>query len=304
MLSNRPHIVLLGGSGQVGRALRHALEGQWPLTVLDRMSADLARPHAVVESVRGYRPDVIINAAAYTAVDRAEQQPELAYTVNATTPGILADMAHASGAAFIHYSSDYVFDGGKSGPYLETDAPAPLSLYGRSKLAGDVAVAAACSRHFILRTSWVYSTHGSNFLKTILRLGEERDELRIVADQVGAPTSARLIASVTASLLTRMFDAATDAAPWGLYNVAPTGEASWYSYACHVLTKAREMGWPIRLLPEAVHAISSSEYPVAAVRPANSRLDTRKLRKVLGIELPQWESDVDQTLHALHSMNQ
>ena len=300
MHDGRPDVLLFGANGQVGRAVLRALDSQWRVTALDRASADLNDAARLRDVVARERPDVIINAAAYTAVDGAEQEEALAHAVNATAPGILARAAHECGAAVIHYSSDYVFDGRKCAPYNETDATAPLSVYGRSKLAGDTAVAAACPRHIIIRAAWLYSTHGSNFLKTILRLAAERDELRVVVDQVGAPTSARLVADVTVLFMARMIDSETQPAPWGLYNVAPTGETSWYDYARYVLTRADAMGWPLKLRAESLTPITAGEYPVAATRPANSRLGTQKLRSALGLELPPWDADIDATLHALH----
>ncbi len=301
MRSAPSRILVFGSNGQVGHEISSALAGFGQLTLLDRAHGDLSHPESLRAIVRHYQPDIVVNAAAYTAVDRAESEPELAHTVNAVAPGVLAEEAQASGACLVHYSTDYVFDGEKRGSYAETHATGPLSVYGRTKLLGELAIARICQRHVIFRTSWVFGAHGSNFLKTMLRLAAERESLRVVADQFGAPTSARLIATITGRFLEKALSSRDDNASWGLYHLAAAGEASWYSYAQHVLACGHELGMPLRATPDSVVPISAAEYPVAAPRPANSRLDTTKLRTALDIELPDWRDDVAMTIHALHS---
>ena len=270
------------------------------VTALDRAGADLSKPETLRAIVRRHRPDVIVNAAAYTAVDRAESEPDLAQLVNAVAPAILAEEAQALGACLVHYSTDYVFDGTKSGSYAETDATAPLSVYGRSKLLGEANIAGACHRHVIFRTSWVFGAHGSNFLKTILRLAAERESLRVVADQFGAPTSARLIATITGKFLEQAMSRDPETG-WGVYHLAPSGETNWYAYARHIIESGHRLGLPLVATADSVKPISTVEYPVAAPRPSNSRLDTSKLRSWLDVDLPDWRRDVTQTIHELHS---
>lgn len=292
-------VLVLGAAGQVGRALTTsnelALLGR--VVAVDRAAVDLTDVAALRSMVRAHNPRVIVNAAAYTAVDRAEQEPALAEAVNATAPAVLAEEAESLGAALVHYSTDYVFDGTKAGAYVEEDVPDPLSVYGRTKLAGERAVAAACRRQLTLRTSWVFSEHGANFPRTMLRLASEREHLRVVADQWGAPTSASLLARVTAELLRAMRDAAPGDARWGTYHVAAAGETNWHAYARLVVEAGHGAGLPLRTRPEDVVPIRSSEYPVAATRPANSRLDTSKVRANFpGVSLPHWTEGVRDTL--------
>lgn len=292
-------ILVLGAHGQVGHELPRALYAIGQVVALDRTGADLAAPESLRAVVRQRRPDVIVNAAAYTDVERAEGEPDLANTVNALSPRVLAEEAQAIGACLVHYSTDYVFDGRKASAYDETDAPNPLSTYGRSKLAGERAVAAVCARHLILRTSWVFGAHGANFLKTMLRLAAERDSLSVVADQVGAPTGAALIADVTARALRTVAQVSERDARWGLHHLAASGFTSWHGYAQHVIGRARELGMSLRATPETIRAISTAEYPTAATRPANSRLCTARLRAAFGLELPDWTCGVDQVLDQL-----
>jgi dTDP-4-dehydrorhamnose reductase len=301
MASSRPstRVLLLGGSGQVGHELRGTLPSLGELTIVPRSEADLSKPESLRAVLRAYQPRVVVNAAAYTAVDRAEGEPELAHSVNAVAPGVLAEEAEALGALMVHYSTDYVFDGRKPEPYDESDTPNPLSVYGRSKLEGERRVASACRRHLILRTSWVLGAHGENFLKTILRLAAEREALRVVSDQRGAPTSAALIAEATAALIHEMRGARAADARWGIYHLASAGDTTWYEYASYAIGRARRLGWPLRTGPEAIVAIRSDEYPTPAVRPANSRLDTSRLRREFGVSLPEWTSGIDQTLQQL-----
>ncbi len=297
-------ILVLGAHGQLGHELPLALSDLGHVIALDRSGADLAAPESLRGVVRQRRPDVIVNAAAYTAVDRAESEPDLAYTVNAVSPGVLAQEAVAVGACLVTYSTDYVFDGRKETAYEESDAPNPLSAYGRTKLAGERAVAEACPRHLILRTSWVVGVHGANFLKTILRLAAERDSLRVVADQHGAPTAAALIADVTVRALQTLLQASERDARWGLYHLAAAGETTWHGYARHVISRARELGMALKAAPDTVAAIPTAEYPTPAKRPANSRLCTARLRAAFSVELPDWTQGVDHVLEQLRAKEQ
>lgn len=290
-------ILLVGKGGQVGRELEPRLADVGDLVALDRAAADLERPAELAAAVRRERPDVIVNAAAYTAVDRAEGEPERARLVNAIAVGELAAVAAGLDATLVHFSTDYVFDGTKAGPYVETDEPHPLSVYGRTKLEGEAAVAASGCRHWILRTTWVYASHGHNFVRTMLRLAGERDELRVVDDQFGAPTSARLIAAVTADAVGRLADGPALAS--GLYHLTPHGETTWCRFARAILGAARRGGAPLRCPPENVVAITTAEYPLPARRPANSRLDTTKLETALNIRLPEWQDDVSPVVAAV-----
>jgi len=292
-------ILLTGRNGQLGFELRRALAPLAEVIALDSRTCDLADVNAVRRWVRDVRPAIIVNAAAYTAVDRAEGESDAAYAVNATAPGVLAEEAAALGALMIHYSTDYVFYGNKlSGAYDEEDIPCPLSVYGASKLAGEQAVMAACQRHLILRTSWVVGVHGNNFAKTMLRLAAERDRLNVVADQWGAPTSAALLADVTAHLL-RQHSVREEGFPYGLYHVTAGGETNWHQYACHVIEYARAAGSHLRVPPEAIHPIPTSEYPTPARRPQNSRLSTRKFQDTFGLRLPDWQDGVNHILEQL-----
>jgi dTDP-4-dehydrorhamnose reductase len=289
-------LLVLGAGGQVGHELTRALRGLGAVIALDRTGADLAIPESLRAVVRHHRPSVIVNAAAYTAVDRAESEPDLAQTVNAMSPGVLAEEAEALGACLVQYSTDYVFDGAKHAPYDERDAPNPLSVYGRSKLAGEAAAARKCRRLLILRTGWVMGGHGSNFLKTVLRLAADQESLRVVADQFGAPTSATLIAEVTALVLRAMSSARAGDPRWGVYHLTADGETTWHEYARHVIGRARQLGIPLRATPDSVTAITTAEYPTPARRPANSRLSSDRLRATFGVELPDWRRGVDEVL--------
>jgi dTDP-4-dehydrorhamnose reductase len=291
-------IVLLGATGQLGRELATRLPATGEVMVCDRAVVDLERPEDVVALLARERPRAIVNAAAYTAVDLAESEPDRARLVNATAVAAIAAEAARQDAVFIHYSTDYVFDGTAPGCYRETNEPRPLSVYGATKLAGERAVAAAGGRHYVFRTSWVYAPHGTNFLRTILRLAGERDALAVVADQRGVPTSAALIAAITAEVLERAA-APARAVPAGLYHLAPGGETTWHGYAQFVLEVARETGLPLRAGPEAVRPLMTSEYPTAARRPANSRLCTVKLETALARRLPSWEDGVRAAVAAL-----
>ena len=275
-------ILLTGAAGQLGRELKRSLACLGEVIARDRQQLDLAQADALRDTVRAAAPTVIVNAAAYTAVDKAEAEPAAADAINALAPAILAEEAKRLGALLIHYSTDYVFDGSKAAPYTEDDTPAPLSAYGRSKRAGELAIAAADSRHLIFRTSWVYGLHGANFMKTMLRLGRERSELRVIGDQFGAPTWTRHLADVTALILARR------EIPNGLYHLAAAGETSWHGYAEAIFAEAQRAGL-IDKTP-VVHRIASANYPLPAPRPANSRLDCAKFRRDFGLALPDWRT--------------
>jgi len=277
------NILLTGVKGQVGWELQRSLASLGEVVAVDREDMDLADAAAIHTKVRELAPRVIVNPAAYTAVDRAESEPEGARLINAVAPGILAEAALRCGAILVHYSTDYVFDGSKDSAYLEDDAPHPLNVYGATKLAGEAAIRAAGVRHLILRTSWVYGLRGGNFLLTMQRLMRERTELKIVDDQIGAPTWSRLIAEATAQILAQCLSPARGAdrpEPWGTYHLTCGGETSWYGFAAAI---AELGGYPTRLTP-----IPSLDYPTPARRPANSRLDNAKLARVFGLRLPHW----------------
>lgn len=290
-------ILLFGCNGQVGSELQKTLQPLGKIVALDLNSSefcgDFTKPEAIAETIRRVKPDVIVNAAAYTAVDKAESEPDLAFLINAQTPGILAQEAEKVGAWLIHYSTDYVFDGSGDQPWKETDAPNPLNVYGASKLQGERNIAANCSKHVILRTSWVYGAQGANFAKTMLRLAQERESLSVVDDQIGVPTGAKLLAELTASIIPRLMQ---DASLAGLYHAVAAGETSWYGYARLVIDSARRQGVAIRVKDESIRPVGSGQFPTPAKRPANSRLDTGKLREAFSQELPPWEAGVKQML--------
>ena len=275
-------ILLTGRNGQVGWELAHTLAPLGEVIALDRGGLDLGVPDQIVSVVRSVRPDVLVNAAAYTAVDRAESEPDAAYAINAAAVAILAEEAKRVRALLIHYSTDYVFDGTKSTPYIEEDRPNPLNAYGSSKLAGEKAIHDIGGAHLILRTSWVYAARGKNFFLTILRLLKEKDELRVVSDQIGAPTSARGLAEATAELLRRHGAAALGDAS-GIYHATASGSTSWHGFAKEIARLERPDS-PVRIVP-----IASSEYPTPAQRSKNSRLSNEKLLRGFGIMLPKWE---------------
>lgn len=280
------NILLTGVNGQVGWELHRTLATLGQITAPTRQQMDLADPDSVRATIRGVRPQLIVNPAAYTAVDRAESEPELARAVNAIAPAVMAEEAARVGAAMIHYSTDYVFDGSKTGAYTEDDIPNPLGVYGQTKLAGEDAIRAAGIPYLILRTSWVYGLRGGNFLLTMQRLFRERDQLRIVADQYGAPTWSRLIAEATAQIVAQQPFAEGRQGCSGIYNMSCAGRTSWHQFASAILnlTATPEAQRP-ELLP-----IASTDYPTAAKRPANSVLAGDKLWRSFGIALPAWES--------------
>jgi dTDP-4-dehydrorhamnose reductase len=292
-------ILLFGKDGQIGWELQRALAPLGEVVALGRadrapIAGDLRDPDAVAAAVRRVAPQWVVNAAAYTAVDRAETESDLAHVVNATAVGALARAAHAANAWLVHYSSDYVFDGSAATPWREDDPTGPLGAYGRSKLAGEELVRASGCRHLILRTSWVFAARGTNFVRTMLKLARERDSLRVVADQVGAPTGAELLADVTAHAMRR-----AEPQLAGTYHVAAGGEASWHAVARHAIARARERGAQLRVVDDAIAAIPSAAYPQAARRPANSRLDTTKLRSTFDLALPPWQAGVDRVVDEL-----
>lgn len=293
-------ILLLGANGQVGWELQRALAPLAELLACDRSSGNLEDLVALQALLRRERPTIIVNAAAYTAVDQAESDVARARLVNAEAVAVLAHYAAANDAWLVHYSTDYVFDGQAPDAYRETAATAPLSIYGQTKLEGEQAIQASGCRHLILRTSWVYAARGGNFAKTMLRLAGEREQLRVVADQIGAPTSAELIADVTAQCLGRIIhEPALAAQASGIYHLVAGGETSWHGYAQFVIGTAGQLGLPLKASVEQVLPISASEYPVPAPRPANSRLNTEKLRSTFGLLLPPWQTHVTRLLHEL-----
>ena len=283
-------MLLTGKNGQVGFELQRALAPLGEVHAVDSSDCDLANADALRALVRHVQPQVIINPAAYTAVDKADEQADLAMAINGIAPGVMGEEAARLGASVIHYSTDYVFDGNKDAPYIEADRPTPISAYGRSKLAGETALQEATDRHVILRTSWVVGAHGNNFAKTMLRLAAERDSLNVVNDQHGAPTPAALLADLTAHLIRQLQQSGSSTFPFGLYHLAASGETSWYEYARFVLACAEHNG-PGTLQVKAgdVCPIDSSRYPTRASRPANSRLDTQKFQQTFGLRLPPWQ---------------
>ncbi len=287
-----PHILLLGKSGQIGSVLQVRLADRGIIFAPDRKACDLANVDQLRDVIRGVQPNIIINAAAYTAVDKAEEDAEGCFSANAIAPGVIAEEAEALGARLIHYSTDYVFDGAKKAAYTEEDIPSPLNVYGRAKLAGDRAIFAATDNHTIVRVGWVYGLAGHNFAKTILRLAAERDELRIVDDQVGAPTSAEFIAEVT----TRIVDCCGHDAGKGrgVFNLAPSGRVSWHGYAVELIREAKRRGWPLRVEEDMIIPITSEQYRTVAARPKNSLLDTRKIRQAFDLDLPAWQVHLKQ----------
>jgi dTDP-4-dehydrorhamnose reductase len=294
-----PRILLTGKNGQVGFELQRALAPLGEVVAVGTADGDLSDAHAIRALMRRVQPQLVVNPAAYTAVDKAESDVEKARAVNAIAPGILGEEAVRLGAAVIHYSTDYVYEGSKQGLYVETDAVAPQSVYGQTKLDGEQALQAATPRHLILRTSWVVGAHGGNFAKTMLRLAGDRDELKVVADQFGAPTSASLIADVTAHIARQMLRDGADDFPFGIYHLAAAGETSWHAYAQYVIGEAIGMGKPLKATPERVLPIPASSYPTPAKRPQNSRLDTHKLRQTFGLHLPHWQDGVKHILQQI-----
>jgi dTDP-4-dehydrorhamnose reductase len=287
-------ILLTGKNGQVGDALASALRNT-PHQVIAVGSAncDLAKPSAIRKLIQSTEPDVIINPAAYTAVDRAESEPDLAHSINAQAPEVMAAELRKTGGLLIHFSTDYVFDGMSTSPYTELDNPNPQSVYGQTKLQGEQAITASGVNHIILRTSWVFSTRGNNFLKTILRLAAKRDELEVVNDQFGTPTSARFLAQTVWRILN------SKGQNGGIYHCSCDGRTSWYDYAQFALESALNLGVPIKLQPNRLTPVPATQYPSPAMRPLNSVLDCAKLENTLKIGSPHWQTEVQQTIQTL-----
>jgi len=293
-------LLLLGKNGQVGWELQRSLAALGEVVALDRSSTelcgDLSDLDGLARTVREVRPDVIVNAAAYTAVDKAESEPDAARAINSLAPEVLAREAQRLGAWLVHYSTDYVFDGSGDRPWEEGDPTAPLNVYGQTKLEGERLVAAQCERHLILRTSWVYGARGGNFIRTMLRLAQERERLTVIDDQFGAPTSAELLADVTALALYRLSLNQAGDSDAGIYHVAAGGETSWNGYAKHLIATARQLRPDLSIMAVEVAAVSSDAFVTAARRPKNSRLNTAKLQSAFGLTLPPWQQGVDRVL--------
>ncbi len=296
--ANPPRILILGSAGQLGRELGKSFAGLGPITALDRASVDLADPAQIRAAVRRAAPQIILNAAAYTAVDRAESEPDLARAINADAPRILAEEARDLHALLVHYSTDYVFDGSKTSPWIETDTPHPLNVYGASKLAGEQAVQNVGGGFLIFRTSWVYGPHGNNFLLTMLRLGREQSRLSIVDDQIGAPTTAGELARATHAVVAGILAGRCGApAHWsGLYHMTCGGSVSWFGFAQAIFARAAAM---FAFKPPQLVPISTSGFPRPAVRPANSVLSNARLHSRFGLQLAPWESALDEALRLL-----
>jgi len=292
-------ILLTGKNGQVGFELQRALAPLGEVCAVDQPDCDMADRQAIRRLVRSVQPDIIINPAAYTAVDKAETEPELAHAVNVVAPGVFGEEAAKLGAWVVHYSTDYVFDGMKAGAYTEDDATNPQNVYGRTKKDGEIALQQSGARSLIFRTSWVVGAHGKNFAKTILRLAGERDHLTVVADQYGAPTSAALLADVTAQVVRQKQREGEDGFPFGLYHLVAGGETNWCDYARFIVSEALAAGRSLKLLPDAIQPIPTSDYPTPAKRPANSRLDTGKFRRTFDMELPHWQSGAGHILQQI-----
>jgi dTDP-4-dehydrorhamnose reductase len=299
--STSMNILLLGKDGQVGWQLQHSLAPLGRLVACGRAECDLADPEQIRSIVRETKPSVIVNATAYTAVDKAEAEPELAQRINALAPGLLAEEARRLGALLVHYSTDYVYDGRKATAYVESDATAPQSVYGRSKLAGEEAIRSVGGKSLIFRTSWVFGEHGGNFVKTILRLARDKENLSVVDDQVGAPTPAELIATVTGLVLAMLQCGRGLAAGENrLYHLAAARPVSWCEFARTIVDlAARQPGFALRLKPELIRAIATREYPTPAARPANSRLDCSALENDFALLMPDWQPALERVLQAL-----
>ena len=290
-------ILLLGANGQVGWELQRSLSPLGELIALDRHNTDfcgdLTDLKGIAETVKRVVPDVIVNAAAYTAVDKAESDSEIAHLVNAAAPGVLAEAANAAGALLVHYSTDYVFDGSGSKPWVETDLTGPLNVYGKTKLEGEQRIASQCARHLIFRTSWVYAARGGNFAKTMQRLAQERETLNVINDQFGAPTGADLIADVTAHAISHVQRKQGDA---GLYHLAASGETTWFDYAKYVVDQSIRAQTAPEIIVKTINSVATSAFPTAAQRPHNSRLNTAKLQQTFGLRLAPWQQGVARML--------
>lgn len=298
-------ILLFGRNGQVGWELQRSLASLGELVALGSqresnlqvdgfaLHGDFMQPEGLIETIQAVRPDVIVNAAAYTSVDKAETDVSEARMINSEAVSVLAQEAERNGATLVHYSTDYVFDGNGQQPWRESDATGPLNVYGQTKLEGELAIQQYCGRHLIFRTSWVYAARGENFAKTMLRLGKEREALAVINDQHGAPTGAELIADITAHAIRELNK---EPALAGLYHLVAGGETTWHGYASHLLECARKAGVAIRVTSEAIAPVPSSAFPTPAIRPGNSRLDTSKLQRSFDVRLPDWQVGVDRML--------
>ena len=293
-------ILILGKNGQVGHALEEAFSGELQCHAFDANGADLADEKKLRKLIGEIKPAVIINAAAFTAVDRAEEDEVTAYRVNARGPQIIGEEAHKLAAAVIHFSTDYVFDGKKKTPYKEADRTNPLNIYGASKLQGEMLLTKACPRSIILRTSWVVGEHGNNFLKTILKLAHERELLRVVDDQVGAPTSARLLSEMSLMLVKQLIPEGGKDFPFGTYHLTARGQTSWCGYAKFVIAEALAQGATLKVTPDLVHPIKTSEYKTLAKRPLNSRLDSTLFETTFGVTLPHWQEAVFAIINSIY----
>ncbi|SFP43653.1 dTDP-4-dehydrorhamnose reductase [Ralstonia sp. NFACC01] len=296
-LRSLPSVLITGCNGQIGFELRRRLAPVGRVVALDRAACDLSQTDAIRKAMRTFRPDIVVNAAGYTDVDKAEADAELAFAINSTAVGVLAQECVALQCLLIHYSTDYVFDGNKQLPYVETDVANPGSIYGKSKLAGEEAIARSEVRALTLRTGWVAGAHGDNFVKRILKQGCCQQTLSVVADRFGTPTTAPRIANVTADLVRKYCEFEDQRSfPFGLYHLAASGQTDWHTYAVEILTCARARGIALRAQPEQVIAVSAMEYPRVAPRPRNSCLDATKIQRVFGIQLPEWKIDVHDVL--------
>jgi dTDP-4-dehydrorhamnose reductase len=304
-------ILLTGKNGQVGFELQRSLAPLGEIVPVDQADCDLSNPDAIRQLVQTVKPDIIVNPAAHTAVDKAESEPALAQAINGVAPGIFGEEAAKLGALVVHYSTDYVFEGSKAGFYTEDDIPNPQSVYGKTKYAGEQALAASGARHLTFRTSWVFGAHGANFAKTMLRLAGEREGMKVVADQFGAPTSAALLADVTAQILGQYLRRTASPGkgipsghpdfPYGLYHLVAAGKTNWHEYAQAVVMAAQAAGRPLKLGPDDIQAITTAEYPLPAPRPANSCLDTTRLRETFRLTLPGWRQGLQHVMTQLLS---
>ena len=292
-------VLLTGCHGQLGFELQRSLAPVAEVIAIGREECDLSDASALRELIQAIRPDGIINPAAYTAVDKAESEIDLARKINTDAPRVIGEEAARCGAFVIHYSTDYVFEGTGIGFYKETDTPHPQNIYGQTKYDGEQALRDACPRSLVMRTSWVVGAHGGNFAKTMLRLASERESLSVVADQYGAPTSAALLADITAQLVGRIREQGEQAFPYGVYHVAASGVTNWHAYAQFVIAEAIRAGKTMKVLPENIQPISTAEYPVPAKRPANSRLDTTLFRNTFNLRLPDWQQGVAHVLQQI-----
>lgn len=290
------NILIFGRNGQVGTELQRTLRPLGDLTLAGRSEVDFSRPETLRAFLATCNPEAIVNAAAYSHVDKAEDEPNLARAINVESVGVLADYARARGIWLIHYSTDYVFDGASTFPYAESDATNPLGVYGQTKRDGEAAIAASGCRHLIFRTSWLHAPHGTNFITTILQLARTRDRLRVVADELGAPTGADLVAEVTALGLRR---AMSGEVPPGIYHLTCTGVTTWYNYARFLLQIASGCGAKLACTPETIDAVTSADYGARAVRPRNSQMNTAKLVRQFGLTLPDWSLGVESTVRSL-----